>query len=200
MFAAAMASKIFFFLGMHMYWKRVNVLFYFCLYDRTNLSTITRMSWTKVTSVLLSFPPLPRLPPTCRSRICTPVQYLLCMYSIHRCMYIIYSIRLSEKWSRYNPILLSAEHHCHFSTVSWLWGDQGDSQSRPRTTGFRKTPWYRSRKPVPIAQVLAWFHPASVCFGFAYSICTPASLANASPHHPILISFMTGLSHKPGCL
>lgn len=53
---------------------------------------------------------------------------------------------------------------------------------------------------MPIAQVLAWFPPAFVCYGFAFSICTPASLANASLHHSILVSFMTGLSRQPGCV
>lgn len=42
---------------------------------------------------------------------------------------------------------------------------------------------------MPIAQVLAWYLPALVCYAFVFSICTPASLANASPHHPIFGSF-----------
>lgn len=124
MFAAAMASMIFFWGGMYMYWKRVDLFLFFVLHFcrisfaatiDNNLSTIMRMIW--IVTICLYFCPFPPLPPL--PRLAAPAYAPQFLYDVHRCTpYIVHRSGSPKSGAdaKLNPILLFAEHHSHLST------------------------------------------------------------------------------------
>lgn len=120
------------------------------------------------------------------------------MYGVHRTSYIDPVLRKVE-WTKTLNLILLYRITATFSTfVPGHCSLGGRQLKQPSDHRIPRKPLVRSRKPMPIAQVLAWFPPAFVCYGIVFSICTPPSLADASPHRPIMVSFMTGLFISPG--